>query len=665
MQAGWRRLRAVGPAAAAAAACALSAAPALGRGEHEAGVTCWPIGCPTWRAPADAITAHGRMVTALIDSAWEGGASRGGRDTLQRLQQQDAAVNAPGRVLEALRTIGGTQDVRDAAANAAADVKAALRRQYQRRDLYEAVLARAAQLPASAPLDSSRDEQRYAQQAVRRFRDEGGAHLGAHAKAELAGILALIDAKARAYSTTRPRWGKDTDAHAAAQQEHRREQLAADIITLRRYAAGILQYPSWFHRRNAETLHAAPGEDTAAAVLNFLRMAGERQTTAGAPVCNGAGAAAHPLQHFEQYFEEATLVQRSMALLEALYGIRIVPLTTEHCSNTSSEARAHADAGRVPVWAPDVLAFAVWDAADGGDKLLGTFFLSPHERLPVNRRLADGFAAPQHAQLPSTIVAATLKPQRPLAGATLFIHELGHAMHHIIARPTLAAHASYDMASDMVEVPSIAVEQATFDPRVLVFLSGDKLPVERAGACAVACRAAQPRLQERLRRATLDAALHSLPALPLPPGFSFAAAAAAGADAEVPAAADDPRRVAADALAALAVGAPHGSATPAGDRTGIHGAHPLAHVDHIFRYGWDYDALTHQYVTGTLVGELVWREMVADVRDAPPAGASNPPVNSAAGLRFRRLVLERGSQEPPFEILRDFFGDRNWRDRLT
>ena len=147
-----------------------------------------------------------------------------------------------------------------------------------------------------------------------------------------------------------------------------------------------------------------------------------------------------------------------------------------------------------PAWHPDVMAYAIDDAATGEE--IAHFFMDLFPRegkfshaaawpLIPGRRQPDGAY-----QMPlAAIVANFTKPgsDRPSllqhAEVETFFHEFGHILHQTLTRAELTKFSGTSTEGDFVEAPSQIMENWTWEPTVLArfarhYQTGEPIPTE-------------------------------------------------------------------------------------------------------------------------------------------------------------------------------------------
>ncbi|MCZ7576628.1 MAG: Zn-dependent oligopeptidase [Dehalococcoidia bacterium] len=279
------------------------------------------------------------------------------------------------------------------------------------------------------------------------------------------------------------------------------------------------------------------------------------------------------------------------------------------------------EAPAAPRWHADVRAFDITEA--GGGEAFARFYMDLFPRpnkfghaaaftLRRGRLLADG----SYQQPVSAIVANFTKPaatQPSLLRHTevvTFFHEFGHIMHQTLTRARRARFSGTQTERDFVEAPSQMLEHWCWEPDVLAgfsrhFETGEPLPQELVGAMVAAKNLNSGVMTLRqLFFATLDLAYHA-------PGF-------------------------------------------AGDSTAtvreLHGitAFPYTEGTHFqsgFGHLFGYDAGYYGYLWSHVFGDDMYTRFEA-----------TSPLDTAAGMHYRKTILERGGTVDGSQLVRDFLG---------
>lgn len=357
------------------------------------------------------------------------------------------------------------------------------------------------------------------------------------------------------------------------------------------------------------------------------------------------------------YFSLGTIMQGLSRLFSRLYGIRLVPRETLPGETWHPDVRrldviSDTD-GHVAVLycdlfyrddkSPNPAHFTVRCSREiSQEELAGaplqpegpsgtTIFESPVEAandgMSVSHR--DGVLK----QLP-TIALVCDFPQRAGSGdkpaflaffqmETLF-HEMGHAIHSILARTSLQNVAGTRCATDLAELPSTLMEHFAADPSVLALFArhhetDDPLPY---GLVAEKLREARRfeglDTENQIVLAMLDQEYHS--PLVLAPGFDST-----------------------DVYHGLQRALAHGPADPAGTRwQGFFG--------HLFGYGSTY----YSYLFDRVLAERVWKVVFSAGRDGQALSREN-------GERLKENLLKWGGGRDPWRCLSDTLRD----DRLA
>jgi len=309
-------------------------------------------------------------------------------------------------------------------------------------------------------------------------------------------------------------------------------------------------------------------------------------------------------EEVRQYFPVDRVVEGTMSVYQKVLGVTF---------------REIADG---PTWAPDVRLFEISDAKTG--ERLGHFYLDLAPRdgkhghpaaypLVSGRALEDGsYEGPVGAMVAEFPKAAPGKPALLSHGdVETFFHEFGHLMHHALTKARYSSFSGMNVALDFVEAPSQMLENFIWDRAVLDELSGHwstgaKLPQELFDKMLAAKTFMEGSFYAgQVAYALADLFLNT--DVPLDPAAAF-------------------ERV----LAEITGVAP------------IPGAHSVSSFDHLMGgYGAGYYA----YLWSKVFAQDIFTAFQA-------AGVISPEV----GARYRREILERGSERPETDSLRAFLG---------
>ena len=143
------------------------------------------------------------------------------------------------------------------------------------------------------------------------------------------------------------------------------------------------------------------------------------------------------------------------------------------------------------VWSEDVKAYRATNASDG--KVIGFVYLDLHERegkydgeLCIN--VQDGCMLHNRWQLPVALVLTSFAKATDTKPALLshgniksFLHEFGHAMHHLCSEAELNVFSGIRVEMDYLEMPSQTSENWSYQPEALRrmshhFKTGEPLP---------------------------------------------------------------------------------------------------------------------------------------------------------------------------------------------
>lgn len=274
------------------------------------------------------------------------------------------------------------------------------------------------------------------------------------------------------------------------------------------------------------------------------------------------------------------------------------------------------------VWHPDVVKLSVKEE-EGGGRLLGHIYCDLFERpekpnqdchftIQGGRMLPDG-----SYQLPMVVLMLNLSPARwgappllsPSSLDNLF-HEMGHAMHSMLARTRYQHVTGTRCATDLAEVPSILMEYFSSDPRVVStfarhYQTGEAMPYQMALSLRqMRYHFSASETQLQVFYALLDQRYHAHHPL----GRSTTQLLAE--------------------LQGQHYGVPYVPNTAWQLRFG-----------HLVGYGAKYYA----YLMSRAVAAWTWRELFCD-----------DPFRRAAGERYRRELLSHGGAKPAHQLVSDF-----------
>lgn len=281
-----------------------------------------------------------------------------------------------------------------------------------------------------------------------------------------------------------------------------------------------------------------------------------------------------------------------------------------------------------PVWHPDATAWSVHDEAG---KRLGTFYLDlfPREtkrdgawmggvvdRLPGTREERENVAV---------IVANVTPPRKPGDAALLnhrevetLFHEFGHMLHHLLSDVPIRSMAGTRVVSDFVELPSMIMENWTWERDALDrfarhYQTGEPIPVEVKERMlrARTYRAANA-LMRQLGFSTVDLLLHT--------EYDQAKHG-------------DVMAFARDVFARF-------SPTPLPDDYAM-----LAAFSHLFGAAYGYAAGYYSYQ---------WSEVLE--ADAFSRFRERGILSREVGEAFKRSILSRGDTDDPAALYRSFLG---------
>lgn len=282
----------------------------------------------------------------------------------------------------------------------------------------------------------------------------------------------------------------------------------------------------------------------------------------------------------------------------------------------------------LPTWHADVTAYSVTDEGGCCCARLGSFYL---DLFPRDTKRDGAWMGGVVDRLPGTleqrenvavIVANVTPPREPALlnhreVETLF-HEFGHMMHHLLSEVPIRSMAGTRVVSDFVELPSMIMENWTWEEEALDrfarhFETGEPIPaaVKERMLRARTYRAANA-LMRQLGFSTVDLLLHT------------------EYDEDEH---GDVMRFARDVLARF-------SPTPLPDDYAM-----LASFSHLFGAAYGYAAGYYSYQ---------WSEVLE--ADAFRRFREEGILGRSAGDAFRRTILARGDTEDPAVLYRTFLG---------
>ena len=295
---------------------------------------------------------------------------------------------------------------------------------------------------------------------------------------------------------------------------------------------------------------------------------------------------------FRPYFPPLESLKFVMRVAETMFGIRY----------TQIPAR---------LWHPDVLAYAVSDAASG--QPLASLYVDLYPRDGKYGHAAV-FSFRNGAARSGRVPQAALVVNFDRQGLTLselvtLLHEAGHALHNNLSLTRYAGQAGTSVQRDFVEAPSQMLEDWIYDKKVLKLF---------AEVCPT-CRPVPDEMIDKARVARDYGKGMGTARQHLYASYDLALHGAAAAE---------PMALWARMEGATPLGYVPGSMFPAG----------FGHIASGYAAGY--------------YGYL-WSDVVAlDLRTAFAADRLDPLV----GARYRRTVLSQGRQEPPAVLLRSFLG---------
>ncbi|KAJ4176447.1 hypothetical protein NW755_014407 [Fusarium falciforme] len=157
-----------------------------------------------------------------------------------------------------------------------------------------------------------------------------------------------------------------------------------------------------------------------------------------------------------EYFEVNHSLKGMLGIFEELFGMVFVPTDA-------------------PTWQKDVTVYEAWDSEEQGGGFLGYLYLDLYAREGKysgahSSLIQPGFTTPENTRhYPSSSLVTSLihTPSRPTllmhSELKTMFHELGHAIHKLVTRTT----HQHGCARDFVEIPSILLESWIWVPSVL------------------------------------------------------------------------------------------------------------------------------------------------------------------------------------------------------
>ncbi|XP_074597219.1 mitochondrial intermediate peptidase [Brevipalpus obovatus] len=208
------------------------------------------------------------------------------------------------------------------------------------------------------------------------------------------------------------------------------------------------------------------------------------------------------------YFSIGTCMDGLNGILKSIFGIQFTVEETEYGE----------------VWAPDVIKLAV---VDESNSILGHIYCDLFERAEKPHQdchfTIQGGCELDDGSYQNPIVVLVLSLPKPQAGTPSLLaphqvdnlfHEMGHAIHSMLARTPYQHTTGTRCSTDLAEVPSILMEYFLLDKRVITsfakhFASGNPIPSDLAEAWIASKKlftASDTQLQ--LFYAALDQAYH-------------------------------------------------------------------------------------------------------------------------------------------------------------
>lgn len=267
---------------------------------------------------------------------------------------------------------------------------------------------------------------------------------------------------------------------------------------------------------------------------------------------------------------------------------------------------------KLPLWHPDVRAFDVFEQ-DGKRAYLGTFYMDLFPRDDKYGHAAAWGVRGVSTRLKVTPVSVLVTnfDRNGLSTdelKTLF-HEFGHVLHGVLSKTRYSFHAGTSVKRDFVEAPSQMYEEWSRRPEVVRLLPE---------ACAT-CKPVDPALVDKIRAANL-----------------YGAGSLYG------------RQVMLSAFDMSLVGKERQE--PMASWRALETASPLGYVDGAL-FPASFGHLAGGYASGYY--GYMWSQVLAlDMRSAYGNNFMDPVV----GGKYRKLVLERGGEVSPTEMVTSFLG---------
>nr|CAG4640697.1 EOG090X02LQ [Eulimnadia texana] len=320
-------------------------------------------------------------------------------------------------------------------------------------------------------------------------------------------------------------------------------------------------------------------------------------------------------ENISAYFSLGSCMEGLDFLFQRLYGIRLElnPLKGEI------------------LWSPDVYKLDVVHESEG---LLGHIYCDFYDRpgkphqdchftIVGGKELADG-----SYQNPVVVLMLTLPSPAwgtpslltPSMADNLF-HEMGHAMHSMLARTKYQHVTGTRCSTDLAEVPSVLMEFFASDPRVVShyakhYKTGESLPEKQLQAiCAAKHTFAAADMQQQVFYSALDQSLHLQPVRE-------------GGTTEI-----------------LASVQQQYYGLPYVPKTAWH-----HRFSHLVGYGSKY----YSYLMSRAVAAWIWQQYFYE-----------SPFSRDAGQAYRKGILEHGGSKPARQMVAHFLGKEVNPDSLT
>ena len=352
---------------------------------------------------------------------------------------------------------------------------------------------------------------------------------------------------------------------------------------------------------------------------------------------------------FRDYFPAEPCVRNMLHLFEDLFNISFIEL-----SGPDLDGLSPTGLGEDCLWHPSVIVFRVHDGADKGASL-GYLYIDIYSREGKYNHNAKFNICPGYIDangrrrlVLTALVCNMSQPNESMPCllqhrevVTLF-HELGHAIHDLLSKTQYAYFHGTLTSRDFIEAPSQLLEYWCYDSTVLQRLSCHYAHVSES--CEVQWRSLNPETaflppkqlseemayvlsttkQNKFRAlTTLGQVAHSIFDMQV----HGVTSAVALADMDICTLWADTRRDV------------QGLAGLEGEEDRVNGHVVTSHLM------WGQDAGYYSYLWSKAFAVDMWHTVFA-----------KDPMNKEAGMRYRRMVLEKGGAQDEMKALTDFLG---------